>query len=257
MFEPIKIETFLNLLKNSYNENILLKLKNLKKLTIDFSVSIPTDNPFLLWFLYKCYYKGHSVDIDCDKAFFYLEKAVNLEKNPIFLYDLGVLYEFGMGTPIDNDKAYECFLHAYNLNINQKSIYTGAIYYKMGFCSHKGLGIPIDIPTSIEYYKTAIIYNNYKAAYYLGLIYYNGTTIPIDYKESFKYFKICVESSKYTFSEGIYLLAKSYEYGLGCDIDNYKASELYCKGSKLNHLECIRDYAYLYISKKCILSKKT
>jgi len=248
MFEPQWINESLTTLQTCYNEKIILKLKNFKKVEVLESIeSIQTENPYVYWFVYKCYFKGHGISVNWDKAFTFLQKALVITVNPIFLYDSAVMHEFGMGTSINWDKAHTLYFEALNLNIDNTSLYTGAIYYKLGYLFHKGIGVSADLEKAIEYYNIGIQYKNYKSAYYCGLIYYNK----YEFKISFTYFETCFIFSKGIFSEVLYILGKCYEFGFGCKINYEKASELYAKGSRMNHLECIRNYADLYLSKKC------
>jgi TPR repeat protein len=248
MFKPDKINIYLQELLTNYDENIILKLKSCKVKSVDSNIE-SLDNPYVLWFLHRCYYKGLGVSEDIQLAFNYLQLANSKINNLYFKYDLGVLYEHGMGCEINNELAFKYYNEAFDM-CNNNCLYLPVIYFKLGYFYCNGLGVNKDINKAIEYYKLSCDLNNHKACYYLGLMYYLGTEVKMDLNLAFKLFEKSVLISKYTFHRAIYKLGYCYELGIGTKINYEKAKDVYKQGLRLNCIQCIYSYTNLYIDKK-------
>jgi len=258
MFKPTKINEYLQQLNTSYDESLMLKLKAIRKVEVNLlftSVDNIYDNPYILWFLHRCYYKGLGVDLNLNLAYKYLKLADSKINNLYFKYDLGVLYEFGMGVEINNELAFQYYNESYNLINDKNNIYLATIYFKLGYFYSNGLGITKDINKGIEFYKLSADLNNHKACYYLAILYYLGNEISQNLNLSFKLFEKSAIISKYTFHRAVYKLGYCYEYGIGTNINYKKAVEIYSKGIRLNCLECIYAYTNLFINKKLEIPK--
>ena len=252
MFEPQLINNYLQQLNENYDENLMIKLKAIKNIKVNTNTNnIQEYNPYILWFLHKCYYKGLGVGQDLKVAYEYLKCANNKLNNLYFKFDLGVLYEHGMGCEINNELAFECYNECYEmLKESKNKFYLPVVYFKLGYFFSNGFGTNKDINKALEFYKISSDLNNHKACYYLGVLYYLGTEVPRDLNLAFKLFEKSAIISNYSFHRAVYKLGFFYEHGIGTPINYNKAVEVYKYGIRINCIDCIQSFANLYINKK-------
>jgi hypothetical protein len=154
------------------------------------------------------YYNGYIVNIDDNKVFEYLTKAVN-NSYPITIYSLGLCYEYGIGCTKNPTLSHLNYQIASSLN-NPHALYKMGCYY-----------LSIKNYNSAFHYFTLSSNNHYPDAFVqLGYCYHHGYGCIKDDKMAFRYYQLASEQLT---KIGLYNLGICYDCGIGCDINKEKA----------------------------------
>lgn len=129
----------------------------------------------------SCYYNGHGVEKDLNRARKLYEDSVR-QNNSSAIYNLGVMYVYGNGVKKDVTKARELFLKSANQGYPEAQFNLAVLYYK-------GIGVKKDKSTALKWFKKAADKNIPKAVYVVGQAHEFGWGTPKNMSKAKEYYK--------------------------------------------------------------------
>ena len=228
-----------------------------------------------------CYVHGRGVEVDDFMAFYWANKAVELD-NKKSLNTLGEFYRFGIGTKKNPEKAIECYKKSFEagygkigaLNIGEMYFYGEGVpvdydeatkwfqkacdprlsqpYVLIGRMYEMGVYGEKNVSQAISWYKKGEQLGSPFADYYLGCCYANDEIMP-EPKTAFDYYS---KASDAGLMEAKMELAKCFSKGLGVDQDNEKAFSIYKEITQrwLELRQAVSSYVTLARSKGSIIT---
>lgn len=218
-------------------------------------------------YLGKCYSEGLFVDIDYNKALFWLNKA--LEQDECEAYNrLGVMYYYGFGVEKNENKSVELYKIAISKGSNVAKANLGISYllgsgnltkdqnkafnlfldsannncpigiFQLALCYLYGRGVEKDSSLASKYLQDASNLNYGPANYKIGVMYEEENL----YKQAFEYFI----KNKDDYKACQYKVGYYYKYGLITKQDYQKANEYLIKACKQNFALAIYELANSY-----------
>lgn len=118
------------------------------------------------------YATGTGVKRDWSKAFFWNERATDLDYGPAWTA-LGICYKYGRGVQVDYAQAYRCFSQA-------AAHQHPAGLYSSGFMQYKGLGCPQNYTAALVDFNRGADLGDPLCMYMMGLCYRNGFGVTQD-----------------------------------------------------------------------------
>lgn len=189
-----------------------------------------------------CYYNGHHVNEDIEKAIEYYTKGSTLG-SATSSRSLGDLYYFDMPVKksrLDNiNKALEFYERAFYLGDIKIAKKIGFIYLNDEDLSN--------IPLAIEWYEKGLSLGDNSLNFDLAYVYLNDRFLPHDYEKGLAYLNDGVEHSD---PDSLYLQARIYEVGMyGVEPNQKKYIHYLKKAAKLYQDDALLDLGYYYYNK--------
>ena len=170
------------------------------------------------------FYGNGNQEQDIKKA----EELLKMEcqRNNVLAYALlGKLYAVNQKEELSNqfyEKSFKGFEELLNEAVENKFV-KSYCSYRVGKHYLYGMGTEIDYQKAYEYFEQS---DNPYAQYSLGVMYQRGLGVDQNNENAFDYFK---QSATNGNVYGNYELARHYDYGIGCEKDEYLASCHYKK----------------------------
>lgn len=217
-------------------------------------------------------YRGIGMISKTGDAFDYFRRAGELGYIKAYLA-LGQMYEKGIGGVCDYheaanyyrilinanyDKAYSLLANLYlrnssNIQINydeaEKWLYIGAkknipeCSYRLGILHMEEKVRDSSVDLGLKLIRDAAERNYAEALYYLACLFTEGNLFPKDYSRAISYLHRAVGQNHL---KSTTMLGKMYRYGLGCEINNFSASDLLSIAAKCGDHEAQLELAKMY-----------
>ncbi|EXX62069.1 uncharacterized protein OCT59_023874 [Rhizophagus irregularis] len=188
---------------------------------------------FLLGYFNYC---GICIEKNYEEAFSLFSKAAEKNYN-LAKYYIGLCHEFGDGALKSEEIAFQYYEEIANEN-------HAAGEFKIGLFYDKGIGVKKDSRMANYWYKRAANNGSLTAQFNLAMIYKKGDQDNNkDYKKAFEIFKQLAEKN---YLRGISMLGYCYFNGIGTNINNKKALELYKQAANLGYSVAQYNLASMY-----------
>lgn len=154
-------------------------------------------------------------DNDCEKAFSYCKKALEIdnrenifsteEKCKLFI-EIAIYYESGLAGEEDPKKAFEFYNKASELGSSDAKV-------NIAMCYRDGIGVSKNESKAFKYFESAAKLENSSGYYWLGHCYLEGSGTVKNPEKAFESFKFAAKLGE---NYAYYWLGLCYENGFGC-----------------------------------------
>lgn len=134
------------------------------------------------------------------------------------------------------EKAYKLFLEVADPEYPY-------VYHNLGLMNERGLGVPVDFPAALDWYKKAADLGYVQSFSNLGMMYDDGLGIEEDDQAAIYWYSRGAEHGD---ASALSNLGSMYELGEGVEKDESKAARLYCAAAEQGAPEALRSCGVMY-----------